>query len=118
MTGRLAVPAIHSCQAVFLISVSIYKLWCSLMMTRCLLASRLETRGAACTARVSTSKRQGGATVLLPGLRAHQQRAQSSKTGEDLLGTLTVVLEDGPLGIWCPRGHIPAVAPVLALSNK
>ncbi len=28
------------------------------------------------------------------------------------------VLEDGPLGIWCPRGHIPAVAPVLALSNK
>ncbi len=28
------------------------------------------------------------------------------------------VLEDGPLGIWCPRGQIPAVAPVLALSNK
>ncbi len=28
------------------------------------------------------------------------------------------VLEDGALGIWCPRGHIPAVAPVLALSNK
>ena len=27
------------------------------------------------------------------------------------------VLEDGPLGIWCPRGHIPAVALVLALSQ-
>ncbi len=35
-----------------------------------------------------------------------------------LLWDTYAVLEDGALGIWCPRGHNPAVAPVLALSNK